>query len=109
MTQSQCVRWLAKHIDLLGPKKRKPVALCQEFLHPVVSVFEEDTAISAFETMVDKNIQVRQHKRQHKHTVFKHFPRTLDANPLSTFCCYFRVWPCWTRTGVWWAICPSAT
>ena len=28
VTQSQCVRWLANHINLLGAKQEKPVALC---------------------------------------------------------------------------------
>lgn len=59
MTQSQCVRWLAKHLDLLGAKKRKPVALCPHFFKDVISVKEDTQAIEAFETMVDQNIQVR--------------------------------------------------
>ena len=58
MTQSQCVRWLAKHLTLLGRKKNKPVALCEHFFKPVVSVKEDTPALQAFELMVDKNIQV---------------------------------------------------
>ena len=61
ITQSQCVRWLAKHKALLGDKQRKPVALCSHFFKEVISVTEESSALQAFETMVDKNIQVTRH------------------------------------------------
>ena len=58
MTQSQCVRWLAKHTVLLGDKRKKPVALCHHFFKEVVSVKEDTPALDAFDTMVGKNIQV---------------------------------------------------
>lgn len=56
VTQSQCVRWIASNIGLLGEKRNKLISSCPHFLKPVHAVTENTVAYEAFKEMVDRNI-----------------------------------------------------
>jgi len=57
VTRSQCLKWIERHMDLLGSIKNKPVSLCKGFLKPVYSMNEDENALSAFSMMTERMIE----------------------------------------------------
>jgi CBS domain-containing protein len=56
ITQSQVIRWLNSHRELIGAKSQKLICQCEEMFKPVVTVSAENSAMSAFELMSNKRI-----------------------------------------------------
>lgn len=66
VTQSQVIRWLSDHIDLIGSINEKPIKWMKRCFKEVLSVTEDSITIDAFNLMVNKGVQVR--RRRHTHT-----------------------------------------
>jgi CBS domain-containing protein len=56
VTQSQVLRWLHKHLDIMGTIKHKAVGDCPSVMKPVIHVTEGSDTLKAFQTMFDDNI-----------------------------------------------------
>jgi CBS-domain-containing membrane protein len=57
VTQSQVVRYLADHVEMIGSIAQKTIKECPRLFKEVLSVREETIAIDAFNLMVEKNVQ----------------------------------------------------
>ena len=72
------------HRSARSEKKKKPVALCPHFFKEVISVKEDTPAIQAFETMVDRDVQVCP---THRYTVPVCLTHLMVADMRSLLCC----------------------
>jgi CBS domain-containing protein len=56
VTQSQIINFLYQHKHLLGSKANQPLSTCDLVFKTVLTCHENDTAIDAFNTMVEANV-----------------------------------------------------
>jgi len=56
ITQSQLIEFLSKNLEHLGGIRQKPIGQMKDITKEVITIKESETAMTAFQTMINKNI-----------------------------------------------------